>query len=552
MKPQTILVIGDTVNTVSLKENLSGNFTENSVVTFVPYSQELNAYLQLDPDVVIIDCCTNKSDGIQISKYFRKHMVNVTIPIVLMLNRNSDCIDELSDVMRKSAADDFVFYPTDSKELALRIKHLFSSKRNEMQEKKVSVDLARMRQMESEHKNLQALLQQSQKMEAIGTLAGGIAHDFNNILFPIMGYTEMAMGLISEKSRAYYYLREIIKGSQRAKELVEQILSFSRQNEAERMPLKIQPMIKEVMKFMRSSLPTTIEIRQNIEKECQTILCDPTQIHQILMNLCTNAYHAMEASGGILEISLKQADFYTESETAALGVDAGTYAILSVKDTGCGMDKVTMMRIFDPYFTTKDAGKGTGLGLSVIHGIVKSHSGSIHVESRPDHGTVFTVYLPVVQAEDLNTPMCLPQQLPQGNETILFVDDESQITKMMERLLEDLGYRVHPFTNSKAALQAFQQNPNIFDLVITDQTMPAITGIELSKNMMRIRPEIPIIICTGFSEFIDDEKAKRIGIREYVKKPIIKEQLAKMIRKILDNNTSADVSISRSNELECI
>ncbi len=385
----------------------------------------------------------------------------------------------------------------------------------------------------TEKKKLEAQLRQSQKLEAIGTLAGGIAHDFNNILMAILGYTEMAQNDIPTKNSTYQKLEQALKASTRAKELVQQILTFSRQIEHEFQPVQIHPVVKEAIKLLRASLPTTIEIRQNIDNRCGYILGDPTQIHQIIMNLCTNAFHAMRENGGILEISLKDVDVDADYAKAYPQLSPGEYVRLAVRDTGHGIDSVTLERIFDPFFTTKAAGEGTGMGLAVIHGIVTRHGGQIVVNSEPGKGSTFQVYLPRLQTKkpDEKSPL---EPIPRGTEHILLVDDEALLVEMQQEMLENLGYKITPRTNSLEALETFRANPDKFDLVITDQTMPNMTGVELATELMVVKPDIPIILTTGYSEVITPEQARQLGIQEYIMKPVVLRDLGKVIRKLLD------------------
>lgn len=397
-------------------------------------------------------------------------------------------------------------------------------------------DLTERIKSEKEKKKLEAHLQQAQKMEAIGTLAGGIAHDFNNILFPILGNTELLLLEIPENSPLRKNLDNILKSATRAKDLVSQILSFSRKSDEERKPLKIQPIIKETIKLLRSSLPSTIEILQKIDATVSPILGNPIQIHQVLMNLCTNAYHAMREKGGKIEIVLKEE--YISQQTHLLpNMPPGNYVTLTVSDTGCGMSKDIIHQIFDPYFTTKSPREGTGLGLFVVWGIVKNHGGHISVYSEPNKGATFHIYFPALPKKSSTATIELSNKIiPTGTETILLIDDEQMIIEMEKELLEILGYHVTAFSNSAQALEHFRNHPHDYDLVITDMTMPIMTGLELSKEILRIRPEIPIILCTGFSELVSEEIVKSSGIREYIMKPVLTHKIAQLIRKILDNS----------------
>ena len=386
---------------------------------------------------------------------------------------------------------------------------------------------------EEDKKKLKARLSQAQKMEAIGTLAGGIAHDFNNILAAIIGYAELAILEVPDGSKVKQDLMEIFKAGNRAKDLVQQILTFSRQSDMEKKPVRVSRIVKEALKFLRASLPTTIEIRENIEKDIGTIEADPTQIHQILMNLCTNAHHAMREEGGILEVTLTNVDMDAYTIRQYPDISSGPYVRLSVSDTGHGITPDVKERIFDPYFTTKGVGEGTGLGLAVVHGIVKDHAGAITVYSETGKGTTFHIFLPVIEkAEEPKKETMGP--LPTGHERILFIDDDPSLVEIGREILGKLGYDVVAKTSSIEALELFREQPDKFDLVITDMTMPNMTGDRLAAELMKIRPDIPTILCSGFSEKMSNEKADALGIKNFLMKPIVMKDLAKTIRKVLD------------------
>ncbi len=386
----------------------------------------------------------------------------------------------------------------------------------------------------TQEKKMEAQLIQAQKMEAIGTLAGGIAHDFNNILSAIIGYAELTAFEIKEGTKARKNLDEVIRGGERARDLVQEILTFSRQNEHERKLVYIGAIVKEVLKLLRASLPSTVEIRQDIEKDIGLIEADPTHIHQLMMNLCTNAGHAMREKGGILEVSLSYIDIKPENPSLSTKENLAPYVRLTVGDTGHGMDKAVIKRIFDPYFTTKDQGEGTGLGLAVIHGIVKSHNGAITVQSKPGEGSTFNVYFPVIKDEAVPESDLGEEPLPTGQERILFIDDEPTLANLGKQLLEHLGYKVDTRTSSTEALELFREKADQFDLVITDMTMPRMTGEKLAKEIIKIQPEIPIVLCTGYSERITEDRAKKIGIVEFAMKPLLIHDLAKITRRALD------------------
>ncbi len=397
-------------------------------------------------------------------------------------------------------------------------------------------DITERRQGEEERKRLESQLTQAQKMEAVGTLAGGIAHDFNNILSIILGYGELAMDNIVQPSKAKSYLGEVLKAGNRAKDLISHILTFSRQKETHHVPLEIRPIIKETVKMLRSVIPTTIAIRQNLIDSGQ-ILSDPTQIHQVLMNLCTNAAHAMDKTGGVLEVGLEKA--FVDGGAGAPDLPSGPYIRLTVSDTGHGISPEIMGRIFEPYFTTKGIGRGTGLGLSVVHGIVKNHGGSILCRSIPGKGTTFDIYLPEIEIEEQTWKSPEKDPLPRGIERILFVDDEPALVDLAKKSIESLGYTVVIRTSSIEALELFRNDPGRFDLVITDMTMPGVTGDKLARSLMEIRHDIPVIMCTGYSECVTEERVKEIGIRELILKPLLRKDLAKAIRRVLDERKSS-------------
>ncbi len=388
----------------------------------------------------------------------------------------------------------------------------------------------------TERKQTQEYIQQSQRMEAIGNLAGGIAHDFNNILFPIIGMSELLLEDFSSESSEYEYAQEILTAGNRGSELVKQILSFSRQNKHKMVPVKVQTILEEVHKLTRATISSNIEIVMDIQQNCGAILGDSTQIHQIAMNLITNAYHAIEAANtkGKIMVMLKQVSGVKHG-IEKIHLHNGKCLLLAVSDNGSGIKKNIMEKLFEPYFTTKEEGKGTGLGLAVVFGIIKEHGGDIIVQSKENEGTSFNIYLPLMandcKIESHNEKLSF---LEKGTEKILFVDDEEAITRLVKQMLERLGYQVVTYTSSSEALDRFKQNPEFFDLVISDLSMPYMTGEQLTQELLIINPNIPIIICTGFSERIDESFAQSVGIKAFLMKPLVKSDIAKIIRKILD------------------
>jgi len=382
-----------------------------------------------------------------------------------------------------------------------------------------------------------AELLQSQKMEAIGTLAGGIAHDFNNILGGILGYMELAQRRhVAAEHQASSYIEGAIQGIHRASDLISQITTFSRSEEQRRKPLEMHPLIKEALKLLLATLPSTIEIRQNIVSSQRAILADPTQIHQIIMNLCTNAAHAMKEKGGIMEVSLRQVIFESNKHLPHHDLKTSVeYEMLIVRDTGYGINEEIINRIFDPFFTTKKPGEGTGLGLAVVYGIIRNHGGAITVESKLGKGTVFYVYLPTIPQtmEDIDESK---GAIYGGKESILFVDDETSLTAIFKIQLEDLGYRVDVHNDPRAALDAFKRNPSHYDLVITDLTMPHMVGTNLATKLSRIRADVPIVLLTGVIDKIELNYLRRHGICKMILKPISLRKLAQAIRQVLDEN----------------
>lgn len=394
----------------------------------------------------------------------------------------------------------------------------------------------------TERKQMEDRLQQAQKMEAIGALAGGIAHDFNNILFPIIGMSEMLLDDFKTDSAQHENVMMIHNAALRAKDLVNQILSFSRQAGQQKVAMRLQPIIKEVIQLARATIPSNISILQNIRSDCGAVFADPTNLHQVAMNLVTNAFHAVEQAGGSITIELRELQL-TKDDAAQSDLAPGAYALLSVADTGHGILPDAIPKIFDPYFTTKPQGKGTGLGLSVCYGIVKDLGGEIKVFSEVGKGTVFKIYLPLLHHDEASGTAPAFTLLPTGSERILVVDDEAPIVNLEKQMLERMGYRVSICTSSHDALEAFRANPEAYDLVLTDMTMPNITGEIMAKKMMAIRADIPVIICTGFSERMSENVARQAGLKGFLMKPLIRSELAKMVRQVLDEAANAKKSL---------
>ncbi|WP_136808745.1 hybrid sensor histidine kinase/response regulator [Desulfosediminicola flagellatus] len=386
-------------------------------------------------------------------------------------------------------------------------------------------DVSARKQMEEQYMH-------SQKMEAIGTLAGGIAHDFNNILGAIVGYTELAKINVKTDSGVNENLDKVLEASNRAKGLVQQILTFSRRSQSERCALKPAEVVGEIVNMLRPTIPANINIHLDIDAGDEVVIADPSQLNQVLMNLCTNAFHAMESSGGTLGISLKKEELCEKDLQNRQDVNSGTFVRLSITDTGHGISSDIIDNIFDPFFTTKDVGKGTGMGLSIAHGIVKRYNGFISVESEPGKGATFHVFLPTVHTS-LHDNEKKEEADPRGTERILLVDDEEALTETGQKILEQLGYNVSVSNSSTEALRLFKERPGEFDLVITDQAMPTLTGAELARSILSIRADIPVILCTGYSSVITESEALSLGIKAFAFKPLSKNAIARLIRDVL-------------------
>ena len=394
-------------------------------------------------------------------------------------------------------------------------------------------DITKRKRLAEEKESLLMQLHRSQRLETIGTLAAGIAHDFNNILTPILGYVDMVREDLSEDSPSRDDLECVLRATHRAKELVQQILTFSQQGDRSGRPMELTPVVEEAVKFVRHSIPPDIRVETEFELDGGTILADPTQIHQIVMNLCTNSYHAMRDSGDSLRISLTRLSVDSEGVRRDPCLGNQCYACLSVHDNGAGMDAQTQEHMFEPFFTTKGVGEGSGLGLSVVHGIVKAYDGVIRVESDPGRGTTVRVFFPLL---DHPANQMHPEEagMPCGTESILFVDDEECIVQLEQKVLTRLGYHVEAFTDSTRALESFREDPSAFDLVVTDKTMPTLDGLELSQRILALRPSMPIILITGFSDVNAGDLRESCGFREVVMKPLVSQELAQAIHRVFN------------------
>jgi PAS domain S-box-containing protein len=394
-------------------------------------------------------------------------------------------------------------------------------------------DITDLATMEKEKEEIKAQLAQSRKMEAMGTLAGGIAHDFNNILSGIFGYSQLAKSHISNPEKARQDIDQILKGAKKAADLIQQILTFSRKTSHHKQVLPIFIVVKEALKLLRSSLPATIVIQDDIRSKA-LVMADPTNIHQVVINLCTNAHHAMGDTGGTLTVKLVEKSIPGQ-ETAFAPLAPGNYLELMVSDTGHGMDQQTRDRIFEPYFTTQRTGRGTGLGLALVHSIVEDHQGHIIVKSQPGKGTSFHVFIPVTEKAGAAPGKDREEESdPKGTERLLIVDDEPSLTNIAQIFFREQGYHVATTTNGVQALERFKSDPHGFDLVVTDMTMPEMTGDLLATELLKLRPGLPIILCTGYSDKMSKERTRSLGIRKYVEKPLKMSELGKTVRELLD------------------
>jgi PAS domain S-box-containing protein len=472
--------------------------------------------------------------------YTKKELLNMSALDFLTEDSQLKLLDRMDKLSKGDKLTGSVEYKAKTKDghefwILINAKYIYDKDGKAQRAMVVAHDITELKQAEQEKERLEEQLQQAQKMEAIGTLAGGIAHDFNNILSIIIGYTELILmnGNVDEEVRQN--LKEVFNASKHARDMVKQILAFSRQDKNERKPIQVTHIVKEAIKLLRASLPTTILIQQHIEKNIGIIEADPTQIQQVMMNLCTNAAHAINEKDGVLEISLSNIELDQIASAKIPDLKPGPYLKLSVSDTGHGIHPNAYKKIFVPYFTTKEKGEGTGLGLAVVQEIIKSHGGAITVESELGKGATFHVYIPTIQRE-VAMDEVESTALPMGHERILLVDDEQPLVEIGKQMLERLGYNVAARTSSIEALELFKVQPDRFDLVITDIVMPNMTGEKLAEKLMAIRADIPIILCTGYSEKFTRRQASDMGIQSFLMKPLVMQDLATTVRQALAMN----------------
>ena len=518
-RPRILICDDEPLMTESLKKILGNH--RYQIQTTNSSSHALTLIHADAPDLVILDIMMPGMTGFEVLDAVDQECCKTDFFIIT----GKSSVDNAIEALRRGACD-FLKKPFEPDELLVRVEKI-------LQQGKVNNEHSCMI---DEKRQLEEKLRQSQKMEAIGTLAGGIAHDFNNILSIILGNTELALTESNKNNAIYHNLEQILEASLRARKMIQQLLNFSRMENSSIRPISLNKIIIESLKLMRSSLPTNIAIEKDICDQKCTVIADTTEMHQVIINLCTNAAHAMEQNGGTLTVRLESVFLKEPAASEFEGIVAGKYARLSIADTGHGIDKNIINKIFDPYFTTKEAGKGTGMGLSVVHGIVKGNGGAIRVFSRLGRFTEFHLYFPLVDisvaAKDKSNHT-KRKKLPGGNEHILLVDDEEMLVDMMQKVLKQLGYTVTAHTNSTEAFKAFLDSPQSYNLLITDLNMPDMTGIGLSKAIKAERKDIPIILCTGFNNRINNEKIEKLGIEAFMIKPIAMDQLADTIRKVL-------------------
>ena len=480
------------------------------------YTAALSAMAKGKHDVFLVDYRLGERNGIELLEEIRAKGSHT--PAIFLTGHPDRTIDVEA---MKAGADDYL------------VKGQISA---DLLERSVRYAIER-RQAAETHRQLEEQLRQAQKMEAVGTLSGGIAHDFNNILAAIIGFTEMVIDDVSDNPDVQHKMEQVLKAGFRGRDLVKQILTFSRRSEKEKKELHLSPLIQETFKLLRASIPTTVEMKFDLDAGRDVVHGDPSQVQQIMMNLCANASHAMRERGGILEVSLRAMNLDSRELLPEPDMSPGEYLILSVRDAGHGIDEAVMKRIFEPFFTTKERGQGTGLGLAVVYGIVKSHHGGISVSSRPNQGSVFRVYLPATSpTAEVQGETASWETLPTGTERILFVDDEDAIVELGQGVLTRLGYKVVAKKSSREALETFRGD-GIFDLVITDQTMPEMTGVMLAAELLKLKPDLPVILCTGYSESASRETAQKVGIRDFLMKPLSNRELAGAVRRALERNT---------------
>ena len=513
----SILLISNKEADLTFISTLLNKFVSDClVITAQSGLQGIEKAKHESPGVILIDIEVPEMDGYKVCNSLKSHEKTKYIPIIMITEAKSDSISHNERI--KAGIDSFLKKPFDEVELTALINMAL-----------------RIHDSEKEAVKLKNQLQQARKMQAMGTLAGGIAHEFNNMLFPIIGYAEMSMYDLPEHNRVKNNLKKILKAANRAKDLVQQILDYSRQDDQERKPLKVQYIIKETLKLTRAWFPATIEIRENIDNACGPVIASPSEIQQLIMDLCTHAHHALKEKGGVLEVTLSEVDIDSHESPSKTHLKKGAYLQLTVSHTDHSIEHKDMEQILDSHVSLHFKDKETETGLYGEDEIFQIYQGTISIDNDPDKGTTVRIYLPLTHTKSDELPAISAEQpFPMGHESVLLIDDEEDVLEMMHSMIEKLGYQVISRNNSIEALDTFRSHPRQFDLVITDQTMPEMTGLELVEQLIQIRPDIPVILCTGYMEMITEDNAGSLGIGTYVMKPVRISDISVKIRNLLD------------------
>lgn len=517
-----ILIVDDRPENLKTMESLLKRLDAN-LITACSGNDALRQTLEHEFALILLDVQMPGMDGFETAELIQANEQTRDIPIVFVTAINKE--DRHIFKGYESGAVDYLFKPIDPTILLSKVKVFLQL---DMQRRQLEEDFREMA-------SLQAQLQQAQKLEALGTLAGGVAHNFNNILTAINGFSELARMRLEEDHPVQADLDEVLRAGKRAKELVQQILTFSRRSDEERKPVAIQLVLDEVIKMLEASLPATIKVETNFHPECCGVVADPIQVHQVFMNLCTNSYYAMREDGGTLSVSLESVEVDAERMNTNSDLHLGQYQLITITDTGPGIAPEIIEHIFEPFFTTKPVGEGTGLGMSMVYGIVLGLGGAVNIVSDLGRGTTVQVYLPCISLPD--GPIVMPERMipaARGTERILFVDDQASLAAMGKQMLESLGYKVTSRASSVEALEKFRATPYVFDLIISDYAMPDMTGTQLAQKIVEIRPDIPILLTTGTKAAFSQMNLCKLGIRNYLTKPFVFAELGAMVRQVLD------------------
>lgn len=538
MDPVNILIVDDLPENLLALESLLES-PDVRILRAYSGNEALGIAAQNDLALILLDVQMPGMDGFETAELLRSRPKTKQIPIIFVSAINREQRHVFTGY--EKGAVDYLFKPIDTEIMQSKVA-VFVRLHRQTQELRAVNSQLQAEMEENQHaqetrRSLEAQLQEARRLEAIGRLAGGIAHDFNNILSPIIGFTEMTLEDIPEESPARHNLQSVLEAAHRARHLVQQILIFSRRSEKDKSAVRLQSVLSEAIKLLRVTLPDGVRMEEQISPTCPPVMGDPTQLHQVVMNLCTNALHAMAQGGGCLSISLEPTTRPKPEGADGSLLSPREYVRLQVSDTGCGMSSQILEKIFEPYFTTRALNKGTGLGLAVVHGIIKNYGGEIAVHSLPGKGSTFVIDLPSCPAETIepSRPVSTPTaEIPQGTEHILLVDDEPGVLAMGQQLLKRLGYIVTAFTNPSQALDTFHQDPSLFQLLITDHAMPEMNGRELARAIHSLRPDLPVILCSGFNELQSENTEPNNDITAYAQKPLPLREMAQLVRHVLD------------------